>query len=148
MQKERVQIISKQIVQKNIKTVHIVKHPDHSSSVDDIAGLFGKYVVDNLDTEYPVLNAAFRTLKHYNNETLFVFVKRNQNNVLGILRSNRVLYNEKELKLLGELGDKTPYNYPLFTFNETNVHFEAQIETICRNRHVIGPCFAIFCYRN
>lgn len=147
MQEERVNFIAKQMVQENIKTVYTVKHPSHSSNVSDIAGLFGKYMVDNVETDYPVLNAAFRTLKHTNDETLFVFVKRNKNDVLGILRSNRVLYNQKELKLLGKIG-KTPYNYPLFTFNETNVHFEASVETICRNRHVLGPCFAIFCYRS
>jgi hypothetical protein len=147
MQQERVKIIAKQMVHRNIKTAFIVKHPSPSSTVSEIVGLFGKYMVDNVETDYPVLNAAFRTLKHTNDETLFVFVKRNKNDVLGILRSNRVLYNQKELKLLGKIG-KTPYNYPLFTFNETHVHFEASVETICRNRHVLGPCFAIFCYRS
>ena len=147
MQQERVQIIAKKIVQKNDKTVYIVPHPSHTSTVNDIVGLFGKYMVDNVDTEYPVLTAAFHTLKHTNNETLFVFVKRNQNEVLGIIRTRKVLYSAKELTLLEQTGQESPYNYPLFTFRENNVNFEAAFEEQCRNSDVSGPCFGIFCYR-
>jgi hypothetical protein len=147
MQEERVQIIVKQMVQKNDKTVYIVPHPSHASTVNDITGLFAKYMMDNVDTEYPVLTAAFRTLKHTVAETLFVFVKRYQNEVLGIIRTQRVLYSQIELSLLKQTGQENPYNYPLFTFKEDNVNFEAAFEEQCKNKDIQGPCYGVFCYR-
>jgi len=147
MQEERVQIIVKQMVQKNDKTVYIVPHPSHAATVNDITGLFAKYMMDNVDTEYPVLTAAFRTLKHTVAETLFVFVKRYQNEVLGIIRTQRVLYSQIELSLLKQTGQENPYNYPLFTFKEHNVNFEAAFEEQCRNKDIQGPCYGVFCYR-
>ena len=147
MQQERVQIIAKQMVQKNDKTVYIVPHPSHASTVNDITGLFAKYMMDSVDTEYPVLTAAFRTLKHTSTETLFIFVKRYQNEVLAIMRSNKVLFSSTEIALLKQTGQENPYNYPLFTFKEYNVNFEAAMEQLCRNRDIQGPCYGVFCYR-
>lgn len=147
MQVERIQIIARQMIQKNDKTVFIVAHPDSRSTVQDITVLFGKYMIDNIDTESPVLTAAFNTLKNTNSESLFVFMKRNKRDVLGILRSNRVLYNQKELELFKQVGDDSTYNYPLFTFLENNIHFEAKMEELCRTRAITGPCFGVFCYR-
>jgi hypothetical protein len=135
------------MVQKNDKTVYIVPHPSHASTVNDITGLFGKYMMDSVETDFPVLTAAFHTLKHSENETLFIFVKRYQNDVLGIIRTKKVLYSAKELTLLRQTGQNNPYNYPLFTFKEHNVNFEAAMEQLCRNRDVSGPCYGIFCYR-
>ena len=147
MQQERVQIIAKQMVQKNDKTVYIVPHPTHASTVNDITGLFAKYMMDSVDTEYPVLTAAFRTLKHTSTETLFIFVKRYQNEVLAIMRSNKVLFSSTEIALLKQTGQENPYNYPLFTFKEYNVNFEAAMEQLCRNKDIKGPCYGVFCYR-
>ena len=135
------------MVQKNDKTVYIVPHPSHASTVNDITGLFAKYMMDSVDTEYPVLTAAFRTLKHTSTETLFIFVKRYQNEVLAIMRSNKVLFSSTEIALLKQTGQENPYNYPLFTFKEYNVNFEAAMEQLCRNRDIQGPCYGVFCYR-
>jgi hypothetical protein len=135
------------MVQKNDKTVYIVPHPTHASTVNDITGLFAKYMMDSVDTEYPVLTAAFRTLKHTVNETLFVFVKRYQNEVLAIMRSKKVLFSTTEIALLKQTGQENPYNYPLFTFKEHNVNFEAAFEEQCRNKDIQGPCYGVFCYR-
>ena len=147
MQQERVQIIAKQMVQKNDKTVYIVPHPSHAATVNDITGLFAKYMMDSVDTGFPVLTAAFRTLKHTSTETLFIFVKRYQNEVLAIMRSKKVLYSSTEIALLKQTGQENPYNYPLFTFKEYNVNFEAAMEQLCRNRDIQGPCYGVFCYR-
>jgi hypothetical protein len=147
MQQERVQIIAKQMVQKNDKTVYIVPHPSPTATVNDITGLFGKYMMDSVDTGFPVLTAAFRTLKHTSTETLFVFVKRYQNEVLGIIRTQKVLFSLPEIALLKQTGQENPYNYPLFTFKEYNVNFEAAMEQLCRNRDIQGPCYGVFCYR-
>tara|TARA_B110000208_G_scaffold160299_1_gene195383 strand:- start:1022 stop:1468 length:447 start_codon:yes stop_codon:yes gene_type:complete len=147
MQKERVEIIATQMIRRNEKTVFIVPHEDQGSTVNDIVGLFGKYMIDNIETEFPVLTAAFNVLKNKRDEKLFVFMKRNKNEVFGILRSSKVLYSHEELKLLQLTGSLSPYNYPLFTFKETNAHFENAMEQICIERGVNGLCFAIFCYK-
>ena len=63
MQSERVQICSKILLQKGFCASWFVPL-QVEASVDDIAVLFAKYMMSAEETEFPLLNSAFSTLKH------------------------------------------------------------------------------------
>lgn len=146
MQSERVQICSKKLLQKGFCASWFVPLQTEAS-VDDITLLFAKYMVSDEDTGFPLLNAAFSTLKNHGDECMFVFMRRYTNKALGILRSTRPLYSSREKTLLRQLGQNPQWNLPVWTWTETDTHFEQTMEEQCRNRRIKGHCMGLWCYR-
>lgn len=146
MQSERVQICSKNLLQKGFCASWFVPLQTEAS-VDDITFLFAKYMVSDEDTEFPLLNAAFSTLKNNEDECMFVFMRRYTNKALGILRSTRPLYSSREKTLLRQLGQTPQWNIPVWTWTETDTQFEQTMDEQCRHRRIKGPCMGLWCYR-
>lgn len=146
MQTERVQICSKNLLQKGFCASWY--HPlDEEASVDDVSVLFARYMLTEQLTDIPLLNVAFTTLKNEKNECMFVFMKRNTAKVLGILRSTKPLFTNREHLLMKTLGQSPIWNFPIWTWTENHPHFEQMMEQQCRTRDIRGPCIGMWCYR-
>lgn len=146
MQSERVQICSKNLLQKGFCASWFVPL-QVEASVDDIAVLFAKYMMSAEETEFPLLNAAFSTLKHNQDECMFVFMRRYTTKALGILRSTKPMYSSREKTLLQQLGQSPQWNLPVWTWAETDYRIEQTMEEQCRNRRINGHCMGVWCYR-
>lgn len=146
MQSERVQICSKNLLQKGFCASWFVPL-QVEASVDDIAVLFVKYMMLAEETEFPLLNAAFSTLKNNPDECMFVFMRRYTTKALGILRSTKPMYSSREKSLLQQLGQCPQPNLPVWTWAETDDRIEQTMEEQCRNRRINGHCMGVWCYR-
>lgn len=146
MQAERIQISSQQLLQKGFCASWYVPL-DNNASVDDINLLFAKYVSANEETSYPLLNAAFSTLKHSGDECLFVFMRRYTSKALGILSSRKPMLTQRECLLLEQIEQKPRWNLPIWTWTEHHHQLEQTMETQCMTRRVRGHCMGIWCYR-
>jgi hypothetical protein len=146
MQSERVQICSRKLLQKGFCASWFVPLQTEAS-VDDIPLLFAKFMMSNEETDFPLLNAAFATLKNNPDDCMFVFMRRYTTKALGILRSNKPMYTPQEKRLLQQLGQDPHWNVPVWTWTESDHRFEQTMEEQCRNRRINGHCMGLWCYR-
>ena len=146
MQAERIRICSKKLLKKGFCASWYVPL-QNEASVDDINMLFVRYISTNEETPYPILNAAFSTLKNSHEECMFVFMRRYTTKVLGILNSRKPMLTQRERTLLQQIENKAIWNMPIWTWTENHHQFEQTMETQCRLRRVRGHCMGIWCYR-
>ena len=146
MQTERVHICSKRLVQRGLCASWYVPL-ETEASVDDITVLFARYMMSNEETAFPLLNAAFSTLKNNADECMFVFLRRHTTKALGILRSTKPMYSSREQDLLQQLGQAPLWNIPVWTWTESHPRFEQTMEQQCNSRNINGPCMGLWCYR-
>ncbi len=146
MQTERIKIRSKKLLQKGFCASWYVPL-ENNASVDDINMLFVRYISSNEETSYPLLNAAFSTLKNSNEECMFVFMRRYTSTALGLLNSRKAMLTHRERSLLEQIEKKAIWNLPIWTWTENHHQFEETMEAQCRLRRVRGHCMGIWCYR-
>lgn len=145
MQAERVEICSARLMEKGVSASWFIPL-ETDSSADDVLKAFAQYLLDGSTVpNYPILQQCFESLLHEENECMFVFMRRNTDEAVGILRSNKPLCSLREQTLLKQLGIESNWNVPLWTWKEKHASLASSMESQCRT--VSGPCFGIWCYR-
>jgi hypothetical protein len=146
MQTERVRICSKNLLRQGY-CASWYQGLEQEASVDDISILFARFMLTDELTDIPLLNQAFTVLKNEQQECMFVFMRRNTDRVLGILRSTKPLYTHREQSLLKQLGQTQIWNLPIWTWTESHSELEHTMEQQCSLQQIKGPCMGMWCYR-
>lgn len=149
MQVERVQICSHKMLSRGFKASWFIPLVS-DASVDDVLKSFAEYMATG-DTlafrAYPLLRDIFVTLMRSSEDCMFVFCRRWNDKVVGILRSSAPLCSTRERQLMQAIDGKEPWNMPLWTWTESKLGLSQSMEHQCRLRKVEGHCMGIWCYR-
>jgi len=144
MQAERVQIASRKLLENGCEAAWFVPLRT-DASVDDVLAVFAQFLIDGRRVDFPILQNCFDVLLGEENECMFVFMRRGSDEAVGILKSPKPLFSERERTLLKQLGNRNQWNVPLWTWKEQHCGLAAAMEPQCRD--VRGPCMGIWVYR-
>ena len=115
-------------------------------SVDDVLSAFAHFLLNGTHVSaYPIIQDCFNTLLNTQDECMFVFMRRHTAEAVGILRSKRPLFTEREQNLLKQTGENA-WNVPLWTWKESHPRLCESMERQV-SCGMTGPCVGIWCYR-
>jgi hypothetical protein len=150
MQVERIQLCSKALMEKGCSGSWFVPL-QIEASVQDILQQFASFIITGTNEQlqnFPLLETCFQTLLQETNECMFVFVRRYDPQVVGILRSTKPLLSPREQELVQIVENRSqPWNLPLWTWTDSDSKLVESMETQCCTQSVSGHCLGIWCYR-
>lgn len=149
MQAERIKICSNSLLRKGCSGSWFIP-VDVNASVHDILAQFAIFISNGSTTHidsFPIIKTCFEVLLRENSECMFVFMRRDQPEVAGILRSNKPLMTPREQQLVRIVECQRPWNLPLWTWTEHDMALLESMEKQCRQRNIRGPCVGVWCYR-
>jgi hypothetical protein len=145
MQAERVAICSERLMSKGVSSSWFVPL-ESEQSADDVLEAFAKFLLNGSRVqEYPIIQDCFTTLLNSSDECMFVFMRRGVPYAVGILRSDKPLFSEREQALVNQIGENA-WNVPLWTWKESSPRLCESMEMqLPPGMH--GPHFGVWCYR-
>ena len=145
MQAERVAICSERLMLKGVASSWFIPLIS-DQTVDDLLAAFADFLMNGSEvSQYPIIQTCFTTLVESKEECMFVFMRRYSDQAVGILRSNKPLFSERERILLNRVGESV-WNLPLWTWKETNPNLcESMEKQLLNINH--DHCFGVWCYR-
>ena len=152
MQAERVAICSQRLMSKGVSSSFFVPL-NSEQTVDDLLSAFANFLLNGSEvSQYPIIQTCFATLVESKDECMFVFMRRYSDKAVGILRSEKPLFSERERFLLNYVGENV-WNLPLWTWKETDPELSESMERqLSSSNNSLstsnnGHCFGVWCYR-
>lgn len=146
MQAERVAICSERLMSKGVINSWFIPL-DSDKTVDDVLSAFAQFLLDGSPvSEFPIIQEAFSSLLQSQEECMFVFMRRYSDKAVGILRSSKPLFSERERILLKKVGENV-WNVPLWTWKESHPSLTTSMERQLAPKNIRGHCFGVWCYR-
>ena len=145
MQAERVAICSERLMSKGVTSSWFIPLRSEQT-VDDLLAAFADFLLNGSQvSQYPIIQTCFTTLLQTEDECMFVFMRRYSDRAVGILRSNKPLFSDRERILLNRVGENV-WNLPLWTWKESNQNLCESMEKQLSNLNH-DDCFGVWCYR-
>jgi hypothetical protein len=146
MQAERVSICSQRLMSRGVSSSWFVPL-ETDQTVDDLLAAFAQFLLNGSQVgQYPIIQTCFTTLLNSEDECMFVFMRRYSEDAVGILRSNKPLFSERENTLMRLTGAESNWNVPLWTWKESHYALSESMERQIKH-DIKGPCFGVWCYR-
>lgn len=149
MQSERVQICSRKMLARGFKAVWFIPLVTDATT-NGVLEAFAQYMATHecdAFRAYPLLHDVFDTLLQSEEECMFVFCRRGDDRVSGILRSPKPLCSARERALMHAVGEGRAWDIPLWTWAESHPPLVRSMEHQCRLRDISGHCMGVWCYR-